>query len=444
MSWLRLPEFDAGDPELVYDGPNLKEVTIRCTPNKLSVGVCCLAQKLVRNGTKEVRYRDRKIEPAPTWLVVPRQRFKCKSCNAVLYQDVPHVDDNHRITIRLRDELRLSSIKRTFRDAVSVHAVEETLARRVFRTFADEQLMNYRFDAPRVFGIDENQLMGAQRGVICDVEKGLLLDMYVGCTQSDVRKGLSRMDNWENVEVWCQDMAGHYKGLARDLFPKAAIVVDKFHLLKMANYWWSKVRISETPTLPAEIKKKMPGMVRLFDKHWETMEPRQQDRVAEVLEHSPRMKMAWTIKESFYYFYDAKTREDAEKAYYQWVQFAKADQHAIWLPLMKTMQRWRNEIFNYFDHRYTSGMVERMNRSIADINRAGNGMDFQTLRAKALLRYSHLIPEQEFKMALWPGFPVEDEDPAETVMRGSGFDPSTLADDLKTGLFDAPSTSFAG
>ncbi|KAK0348271.1 hypothetical protein LTR94_037909, partial [Friedmanniomyces endolithicus] len=39
-----------------------------------------------------------------------------------------------------------------------------------------------------------------------------------------------------------------------------------------------------------------------------------------------------------------------------------------------------------------------MNRSIGDINRAANGMDFETLRAKALLRYSTLVPEWRLKM----------------------------------------------
>lgn len=216
------------------------------------------------------------------------------------------------------------------------------------------------------------------------------------------------------------------------------------------------MRRAETPKLPGEVKKKMPGMVRLFDKHWETMTDRQQDRVAEILEMSPRMKMAWTIKESFYYFYDAPNREDAESAYKQWVQFAKADQHEVWKPLMLTVARWRKEIFNYFDHPYTSGMVERMNRSIGDINRAGNGMDFQTLRAKAILRYSHLIPDWRFHMHFveigtdWLDEYLDEDAHEEDAlyddryMIGSGFDPSILAADLEAGTFDVPSSRFAG
>ncbi|WP_256213583.1 ISL3 family transposase [Sphingobium sp. YR768] len=353
---------------------------------------------MVKNGTKAVRYRDRRRDPAPTWLVVKRQRMKCHSCGKTLYQDVPHMDDRHYITARLRYDIAMSSAKRTFADVSAMHGVEETLARRVFRSFADEKLLAYRYDAPRVLGIDENHVLGGARGVIVDVGKGLLLDVLPGRTQSDVRRGfMERMDNWQNVEVWCQDMAGAYKGVATDLFPKALVVVDKFHVVMKANYWWNRIRVAETPKLPKEAREKIPGLIRAFDRHWDQMKRGQQDRVAEFLEYSPRLKTAWTIKEHFYYFYDAKDREAAEKAYTAWVQFAmKNGQHAEWKRLMTMMQRWKPEIFNYFDHRWTSAKVERLNRSIKDINRAANGMDFQTLRAKALLRHGQLIAPKSF------------------------------------------------
>lgn len=395
MSWLRLSGFEAKEPQLISDAAgNLTEVLVHVRPVDDVYPVCCLAQKLVKNGSKTVRYRDRRIEPAPTWLVVRRQRMRCRSCDSTLYQAVPHVDDKHYVTERLARDLALSGSKRGFRDAVAMHAVEETLVRRIFRKFADNHLLDYRFEAPRVLGIDENNLLGAMRGVVVDVEAGKLLDVYPGRTQSDIRRGLARMDNWDRVEVWCQDMSGPYKGIARDLFPDAAIVVDKFHVLSKANYWWSRIRVAETPRLPKEVKHLMPGLVRLFDRHWETMTDRQQDRVAEVFEYSERLKMAWTIKERFYYFYDAPDRKTAEAAYTDWVHFVvSSGQHADWKRLMTMVQRWRSEIFNYFDHRFTSAAVERMNRSVADINRAGNGMDFQTLRAKAILRHGRVLPD---------------------------------------------------
>lgn len=145
------------------------------------------------------------------------------------------------------------------------------------------------------------------------------------------------------------------------------------------------------------------------------------------------------------------TRRDAEAAYTDWVDFVRGkDQLADWRKLMGMVATWRKEIFNYFDHRFTSGMVERMNRSIGDINRAGNGMDFQTLRAKAILRYGDLAPERRFRMYLTefgtgafsdmlePDAWCEDEwsdDVPEDVLIGSGFEPSTMVTDLEVRRF---------
>jgi len=454
MNWLRLDDFDVSNPRLIRgEHDEVVEVQVDCVPNKFDVDLCCLARKLVKNGNKVVRYRDLKIEAAPTWLLVTKQRYRCQSCDRTLYQRVPHVDDKHMMTTRLREAVELSAVKRTFADTVHVHGIEPTLATRVFRSYADRMLLNYRYKAPRVFGIDENMLLKGLRGVIVDVENAKLLDILPGNTQSEVRRGLqTRMEDWDNVEVWCQDMAGGYKGVAEDLFPKATIVVDKFHVVTKANHWFMKIRQSETSKLPLEIRKKMPGMIRLLDMHYEKISDRQRDRIEEVMSHSRRLSDAYAIKESFYYWYDAPTRADAEAAYTQWVQFVRSkDQMDEWKPLMTLIQRQKKYIFTYFDHRWTSGVVERMNRSIGDINRAANGMDFETLRAKALLRYSTLVPEWRLKMhmmevgtgwldGLLDADAADDDVDDDRAYVGSGFDPSTLIADLKAGSFDAPST----
>lgn len=61
MSWLRLPDFEAGEPELVHDDDgNLVEVLVRCRPTTAEYEWCCFDRKTTKNGTVEVRYRDRR------------------------------------------------------------------------------------------------------------------------------------------------------------------------------------------------------------------------------------------------------------------------------------------------------------------------------------------------------------------------------------------------
>src|SRR4051794_34239999 len=134
--WLRLPHLQASPAEVIHDAEgNLVEVRVHCR----SVGGLYLPQPprcpmadLVKNGTKVLQVRDRRIEPAPTWLHIPRQRFKCRGRGKPTYEPLPDVDETHAITRRLRDDIAKSAIKRPFRDAATFHAVEHALVRRVF------------------------------------------------------------------------------------------------------------------------------------------------------------------------------------------------------------------------------------------------------------------------------------------------------------------------
>lgn len=124
MNWLRLDGFDVDDPrEMRDEDGRLLEIQVDCVPNKFDVDLCCLARKLVKNGTRVVKYRDLRLDAAPTFLHVTRQQYQCKSCDSTLYQGVPHVDGKHFVTERLRDAVVLSSIKRTFADVEHVHGV---------------------------------------------------------------------------------------------------------------------------------------------------------------------------------------------------------------------------------------------------------------------------------------------------------------------------------
>jgi len=204
MTWLRLPHLSAEEPEIIKDNAGrLVEVTVRCRTRgepALPVNACCLAPLLLRNGTKKVRVRDRRIEPAPTWLVIHRQRFRCKSCGGTVYEELPDVDDRHYITRRLKDDLALSATKRTFEDAATFHAVEETLVRRVFKSFAAEKLRDYSFYAPRVFGVDENRILGGDRFVCADIEKGQLLEMLPQRDSETVAAMFERIEDRHDVE----------------------------------------------------------------------------------------------------------------------------------------------------------------------------------------------------------------------------------------------------
>ena len=441
MTWLRLPHLSAEEPEIIKDNAGrLVEVTVRCRTRgepALPVNACCLAPLLLRNGTKKVRVRDRRIEPAPTWLVIHRQRYRCKSCGGTVYEELPDVDDRHYITRRLKDDLALSATKRTFEDAATFHAVEETLVRRVFKSFAAEKLRDYSFYAPRVFGVDENRILGGDRFVCADIEKGQLLEMLPQRDSETVAAMFERIEDRHDVEVFCQDMWRGYETLAKRYFPKALVVIDKFHVVRMANDAMDAARRALSASLTNEVRKKMRRQHRIFLSRWEKLDDERQDKLAAICAEFPFLQAAYTLKERFFDLYDLQDRATAEAAYLRWRDDVPSELRPHFAPVLRIMKNWGVPIFNYYEAAYTNGMVENLNGRINEINRRGYGYDFETLRAKALLRYGKLLPLTASRMFHPMSLP-KDVDEAErylTQPMSYGIDLSTLTADLAVGAF---------
>ncbi len=59
------------------------------------------------------------------------------------------------------------------------------------------------------------------------------------------------------------------------------------------------------------------------------------------------------------------------------------------------VRNWRPDILRYFEHPYTSAYIERLNGLIRKMNVQGAGYEFETLRAKALLKHGRVEREVE-------------------------------------------------
>lgn len=449
MSWLGLEHLQAvDDDEPIRDENGTSIVPCRSKGGPiLPAKVCCTAPMPLKNGTKTIRYRDQAIRHRPTWLEVQRQRFKCKSCGATIYEELPDLDDKHRITKRLRESIALSAVKRTHQDAANVNAVEEKLVRRVFDEYASEKLKDYQPRLPRVLGVDENHILGGNRFVCADIETGKILDLLPSRDLPALRRYFEFASFRTDVEVFVQDMWHGYRTIQQEFFPCAINVIDKFHVVRQANLGFESARKAYQASLTKEGRISMKRRHRMFLSRWSGLEEERRDKVMEVLSEHPALQQAYLLKEGFYQIYEADTRHEAERLYDRWKDAVPQQFRTHFHPLVVSMRNWREPIFNYYDARYTNGMVENLNGRINKINSLAYGMKFETLRAKALLRYGEIVDVDDtyffhleasggiegIKRFLpwWNGeWPV-----SRTYPTSRGFSPSTLSDDLMAGAF---------
>ncbi|HYH39947.1 MAG TPA: ISL3 family transposase [Azospirillum sp.] len=389
---------------------------------------CCLFQDLRKNGRKTVLCRDHPMQNKPVWLEVKRQRYKCAACGAVLYDNLPELDPDRRVTERFRHRLGWDAVEHTFATAAKMNGVEETFVRRVFAEFAKERLAGYTVVLPSVLGMDENVLLGKARFVIGDIKEKRLLDLRETRLEADLDGYFEQMHGRDNVDVVCQDMWRGYRNITKRHFPKAVTVIDKFHVVRLANYAVESARKALYNGLTNDERKHLKRRNRLLLARWAVAKESTKAALTKMFDQYPSLAAAYWHKERFFDIYESETRAEAEAATNRWQAEVPAGLEDFFKPVRTALSNWRPYILRYFEHRYTNAYVETVNGLIGEMNRRGRGYNFEVLRAKVLLKYGNSamrLPDG----SLWQGdygFGFFEPDAEGNRFVGLGADLSTL------------------
>ena len=387
----------------------------------------CGAARALKHGTRKVQFKDFPIQRMPTVLEVKRQRWRCEGCGAVLLEELPGIDTCHNMTVRFRNQVAEDAISRTFTDTATLNGIKESLVRRIFKEYADKVLDGYKPEMPRILGMDEKVIQGRARFVLGDVGARTMLDIQASRRNMDLEAYLGGISGRENVEVVTQDMYWGYKTINERYFRRAAVVIDKFHVVRYANLAVEMVRKQVQNSLRDEDRVSLKRKIRLLGARPANLNDDGRRALRQVFRDYPILETAVTVKEWFYDIYECDNRADAEKAYIAWLSLVPHEMERAFTPIIKFMKerRWRPLIFNYFEHPYTNAYVEALNGLIDQINRSGRGYNLETLRAKALLRYGS-VPVQFSPMGWGDMIPLHV---------GQGIDLSTFESDLARDRF---------
>lgn len=97
----------------------------------------------------------------------------------------------------------------------------------------------------------------------------------------------------------------------------------------------------------------------------------------------------------------SETREIAEARYDEWFKKLDPDIRPAFQELTGATGRWREYIFNYFDHRYTNAYTESVNGVVKAIQQAGRGYAFETIRAKMVYGLGPEVEEEIIPPDWW-------------------------------------------
>jgi len=317
--------------------------------------------------------RDRGLWNKVVYLVLHKRRFRCLGCKKVFSEPDPVFGSRRRSSQRFRKHLGDTAIHQTIRHTAYKEMVGEGLVRRCLTEEAGRLLGAAPTQSSRVLGVDEFSIKKGHiyDTAIMDIEHKQVLGVVSGRGQKNLEEFLDRLLDREAIEAVVMDMHEPFRQAAEFSLPGAKVVADKFHVVTHVNQALDQVRIG----LQAKGDKKKElfrSRYRLL-KGAERLTEEDKIRLERLFSHFQELAVAWALKESFRRWYRSDTREEAEAGLAQWEESVRRHGAAPFYKLFSMLRDWREEILNYFDHRYTNGFVEGKNNRIKVIKRIAYG-----------------------------------------------------------------------
>lgn len=168
----------------------------------------------------------------------------------------------------------------------------------------------------------------------------------------------------EKIQVVTCDQHRGYAESVKQYCPQADLVWDKFHLVQQFNEALNEERKIEWDKYSDSEEDLLSGRYRyIFLTKAKNRNKLDQWHIDEVMKKNERIAKLELIKEQFHKVFECQTKDEALHLLticYDWAVTIRAHYIKRWI--------WsifeRDEFFNYFKHRLTSGVSEGINRAI--------------------------------------------------------------------------------
>ncbi len=372
----------------------------------------CQSANTVGFGRREQLVKDLPIHGKRVGIYVDTRRFQCRSCNRTFFEGLPDVDERRAMTTRLVKWIGQQSLKRTFTSIAEEVGITEGTVRLIFKDFVADLEKAVRFETPKWLGIDEIHLI-KPRCVISNIQNNTIVNMLPNRDKKTVVNYLYNLQGKAEVQYVAMDMWTPYRDAVQAVLPDARIVIDKFHVVRMANDAVEKVRKSLREQLtPKQRRGLMHDRFVLLKRERDL-----NDKEALLLDgwtkNYPELGAAYRLKEGFYGIYEgAGSPQAAIAAYEAWNKAVVPEVRDAFHDLIRAFTNWQPFILNYFEHPVTNAYTESLNSLIRVMNRLGRGYSFEALRAKILFTegaHKHKLSRPKFERRREPELAMAEE-----------------------------------
>jgi len=317
------------------------------------------------------------------------KRYECPECDGqpTTTQQLAWHEPNSPHTIAYDQYLLLALVNSTVQDV----AIKEKLPYETVWGVVERQLA-YAVDWTQytclgVLGLDEIARLKGHGDFVAIVSARLpdghvaLLAVLPDRKKETVRAFLESIPPAlrATIQSVCSDLYEGYLQAAQEVLPTVRRVIDRFHVAKLYRAAADDLRKAELrrlkASLPPEQYKTLKGSLWAFRLPWADLRAEQRRLLQHLFDLAPALHKAYTLRQALTAIFDqASSRRSAKKQLRAWQAQVRRSRLSCFDTFLKTLDRFWQEITNYFVAAETSGFVEGLNNKIKILTRRSYGL----------------------------------------------------------------------
>ena len=337
----------------------------------------CGSSRVLSRGHVQRRFRTVPIGPRATLVALPIPRVECQGCGAVRQVKVPFADPRRSYTNALERYALELSRRMTIRDVAKHLGVGWDMIKDIQKR--DLSRRHAKLKHLRHIAIDEIAIAKGHRylTVVLDLDSGAVVFVGDGKGAEALKTFWERLRGSKaKIEAVAMDMSPAYREAVSTNLPKAKIVFDRFHVMKLFNEKLSDLRRAlhreATDVMQREVLK---GTRWLLLKASEDLDEEKDERkkLEEALALNKSLATAYSLKEDLRQFWEQPGKKFGTSFLDGWIKRAEASGIKVLQQMARTLAAHRSGLLAYYDARITSGPMEGTNNKIKTMKRQAYG-----------------------------------------------------------------------
>ena len=339
--------------------------------------------------------RQFKASPIGNKQVVIRlrvQRVECRLCGLVRRVKIGFAHARRRYTKRLEKHVLFLLRCATIKDVAAIVGLSWDVVKDIQKRWLTRHFRLPRLKGVRHIAIDEISIGKGHRylTVVLDLDSGKVLFVGDGKGADALKPFWKRVSRCKQCKIHSVaiDMSPAYISAVSTKLPKARIVFDRFHLVKLCNEMLTKLRRALYREATEQLHKNvLKGTRWLLLKNPENIDASRDEgrRLQEALALNAPLAKAYYMKDELRQFWAMPDKKSAEAFLLSWIKRAEVSGITLLKKFAHTLANHRMGLLAWYDDPISTGPLEGTNNKIKTMKRQAYGFrDTEFFKLKIL------------------------------------------------------------